>query len=216
MAGKPALVLPSALLPGLPLPPGVILRHNSIMATSKRFKHHSDDEIQAKKRCLIPKNTQKSNEKAYRAFKNYLEEVGETKDMLDLTVPELDAHLGKFWLALRKKDPNAGPKCVKINDIKEEDGEENENDLYYKATSLDGFRNGLKRFFKSQGKMFDIVKSPEFQQSHEDFNTAMKELKTIGKADVEHHVEIIDEGNIYITFFFMGQILKKVIAEEDS
>ena len=56
------------------------------------------DEIEAKQLKLENKNTQKNEQKAARAFRNYLVEQGlENTDFYTFTQAELDHHLNTLW-----------------------------------------------------------------------------------------------------------------------
>ena len=71
----------------------------------------------------------------------------------------------------------------------------------YKTSSLENFRYGLNRYLKAPPhlKTFDIIKDSDFLWSNESFKTAISELKTVGKGDVQHYpaIEECDLRKLY-------------------
>ena len=69
----------------------------------------------------------------------------------------------------------------------------------YKTSSLENFRYGLNRYLKAPPhlKTFDIIKDSLW--SNESFKTAISELKTAGKGDVQHYpaIEECDLRKLY-------------------
>ena len=98
----------------------------------KRFAQHTEQEIEEKQRALIPKNTSKANIKAARMLSAYLVEIGEPKQLLELSNKELDDHMYNFWFNARKQQQTQLQK-------------ENEDGSHYKASSLETMRHALKR-----------------------------------------------------------------------
>lgn len=128
----------------------------------QRFIHHSDEEMQEKQEKLQNSNTIANEKKAVRAFKAYLEEIGEENtDFFTYTEEELDRHLSKFYFSARK---------------------ENDGDMY-KISSLESLRYGLNRALKKYGHKFDITKREcsAFTKSIKAFEDAKLELKQCGK-----------------------------------
>ncbi len=68
----------------------------------RRFAQISPDEIEKKRKNIRPANTVRSNTYGVRQFQAYLSEVGEEKDILELSIEELDGYLANFWFCIRK------------------------------------------------------------------------------------------------------------------
>ena len=77
------------------------------MAASKqRFILLDDEQLAKKNDDLKNSNTEKSNRRADRAFRSFLQAMGrETNDCdyWDFTEESLDDYLAKFWFGARKK-----------------------------------------------------------------------------------------------------------------
>ena len=59
----------------------------------------------------------------------------------------------------------------------------------YKSLSSEGLRHGLNRVLQGppNNRNIDIIKDPEFRGANDIFKSAMQELKSAGKVEVEHH-----------------------------
>ena len=84
-------------------------------------------------------------------------------DFENFDVAILDSRLAEFWYGART---TKGTK--------------------YTSSSLENLRHGLSRYLRSPpyNKLYDIVKDPEFGESHEDLRGALRELKDEGKGSV--------------------------------
>ena len=140
-------------------------------SAQKHFTAFSDQEISEKQHKLENKNTLKNEEKATRAFRHYLSEIGQDNtDSFNYTKDELDYHLSKFWFSARTQQKGD----------------------YYSASSLETIQYGLNRALKRFGHQYDITKCEctSFTRSIEAFEDARKELKQLGKGRVKNHKEI--------------------------
>lgn len=131
----------------------------------------TDEQHKEKRKDLKNHNTEKADKKAEKVFIAWLQERGIHTDYWDLSVPELDDLLCKFYFEART--------------------EEGEN---YKTTSLGHLRYGLNRNLHKKGFEFDIVHGTEFKKSTNAFLDACKELKAIGKGDRKSYKEITPKG----------------------
>jgi len=147
------------------------------MAT-KRFASHTEAEILEKRANVVPKNTTKSNKKSANMLRAYLSEKEEEPDFENYTPSQLNSVLSRFYLDTRTSDGQM-----------------------YKTSSLENFRYGLNRYLKAPPhlKTFDIIKDSDFLSSNESFKTAISELKTVGKGDVQHYpaIEECDLRKLY-------------------
>ena len=160
----------------------------------KRFAHYSEEELKEKSESVQKKNTLKNEEKAERAFKSYLTEIGvKNTDFYTYTEAELDGHLAKFWFGPRKV-PKRGNKSTFMSDINDVEAVE---DNKYKVGSLYTMRHSLNRALKRYGHNFDITKkaSISFTKSIKAFEDAIAELKKEGKGFVRNTPEITQAGN---------------------
>ena len=152
---------------------------------AKRFAHFSEKELEEKALSVQKKNTLRNEEKAVRAFKEYLSEVEAPTDFFVFNEPELDSYLSKFWFCLRKKK--------KTN---------HDNSDHYRVSSMYTMRHSLNRALKRYGHEFDITKKSctSFTKSIKAFEDAIAELKKMGKGYVINYPEIPDSGNCYIFY----------------
>ena len=141
----------------------------------KRFKLLTDAELTDKQKQLQNKNSLKNEKKAEKAFKLYLEEVGEEdNNFYTYTEAHFDYHLAKFWFAARTEKGD-----------------------FYRVNSLENLRHSLNRALKRFGHAYDITK-PEcisFTKSIKAFKDAISEFKKSGKGYVENTKEITPQGN---------------------
>ena len=157
--------------------------------STKRFLVMDDDEIASKSKQAKNSNTDKSERRADKAFRKFLEALGYDENDTDywyFDEPTLDGCLAKFWFGARK-------------DIWGEEDESNDPDMknrLYSANSLKNFRYGLNRILKNKGHLYDIIekKTASFTRSRQAFADALKELKSEGKGEVHSYPEIDEEG----------------------
>ena len=141
-------------------------------AAKRRFANLSTDDIAEKRAKLTPRNTLKANGKAERALRNYLTETGVPDIKFEnLTAEMLAETLSTFYFNARTVDGQM-----------------------YKSSSLEGFRHGLNRFLQGppNNRNIDIIRDPQFRGANDAFESAMRELKSAGKGEVEHHPQISD------------------------
>ena len=181
---------------------------------SRRFEHHSRDEISEKKTSTTPKNTIKANLKAARAFRAYLEECNDHPDVCfeSFSAEKLNDALEGFWLGARKqKSDGETPGSIRAGTGG------GGKQAFYKASTLENLRHSLNRYLKSppNEKGFDIIKDKEFSASNESFKAALRELKDIGKGEISHHPEIaeIDLQKLYNNFESL-QVQDPVVLQE--
>lgn len=126
-------------------------------------------------------NTKKKTEFDMHLLKNYLEEIGETRDIEFIPVKELDVHFGNFLLNVRK--------------IK--DGSQ------YGAASVVGFVSSFNRHLRGKGIPYQVNKCLEFQYSAAVLKTktaqlravkVSKESKELSKPDIEKLFHIGELG----------------------
>lgn len=180
------------------------IAHSSKMAAnSRRFEHHSRDEISEKKTSSTPKNTIRANLKAARAFRAFLEESNDYSDDVcfeSFSADKLNGALEGFWLGARKQKSDGDAPAGSIRAGTGGNGKQ----AFYKASTLENLRHSLNRYLKSppNEKGFDIIKDREFSASNESFKAALRELKDIGKGEISHHPEIaeIDLQKLYNNF----------------
>ena len=115
----------------------------------------------------------------------------ENTDFWNYAEHDLDKYLAKFWFGARKNVPT--------EDSDTEDFEESDKDAkrrMYSASTLTNFQYGLNRVCKKNGHQHDIYakESTGFKKSKEAFADALKELKQEGKADINSHPEITEDG----------------------
>ena len=118
-------------------------------------------------------NTENSNKKAENAFITFLRfiNIENAENYYDFDLPILNGLLKQFWFDARKVDSSK-----------------------YRVSSLENFRHGLNRCLKAHGCKFDLIKSPEFQESSESYKNAVKELKIEGHGYVDETPEICGTG----------------------
>ena len=148
----------------------------------KRFAEYSAEDIAEKRRLLTPIATTKSENSAANNFRAYLKEKCFDTNFENFSKEELDKKLSKFYVEARTKD-----------------GE------LYKKTSLDAFRYGLNRYLKKTStSTFDLLKDPAFADSNDCFKVALKEIKSAGKAEIDHKPPLSesDRQKLYKSIFF--------------
>ena len=76
--------------------------------TTTKSVLYTDQQIKEKQEAGKNKNTTKTDERANRAFRNFLKDNGESNlDYWNYEEPELDSFLSRFWFGARK-DPYLG------------------------------------------------------------------------------------------------------------
>ena len=134
-----------------------------------------DDEIAAKSKKSKNINTDKSEKRADRAFRKFLEALGYAENNTEywfFDEPTLDNCLAKFWFGARK-------------DICEDNYNENDPDMkdrMYSANTLKNFRYGLNRILKSKGHLYDIIekKTCLFHKIETSFSGCIEGIKVRG------------------------------------
>ena len=166
---------------------------------AKRFLVINDDEFEEKTKRSKNNNTEKCEQRAHKAFVNFLMANGvdeNSTDYWNYTEPELDKYLARFWFGARK-------------DICEGD-EENYNsedpdmkDRMYKASSLRNFRYSINRILRSKGHLYDITSkhTTSFIKSQQAFVDAIKELKEEGLGNIKSYPEIEETGTFVSQYF---------------
>ena len=141
-------------------------------ATKRCFANLSTDDIAEKRAKLTPHNTMKANKEAERVLRNCLTENG-TPDINfeNFTAEMLADTLSTFYFNARAVDGQM-----------------------YKSLSLEGLRHGLNRVLQGppNNRNINIIKDQEFRGANDIFKSAMRELKSAGKGEVEHHPLISD------------------------
>ena len=68
----------------------------------------------------------------------------------------------------------------------------NDDEGFYKASTLESLRYCLNRYLKSppHDKQYDIIKDKEFKASNVSFKAALHEMNDIGMGSISHHPEI--------------------------
>ena len=138
------------------------------MASRKRHKQYSEEDLKRKKLEVTLAGTLKCDAKWNRVFHEYLRE----KDYANTeywTYPEdeLDTILSKFWFEVRSTNVD-----------------ENGEFEHYSLTSLRSLRNGLTRELGKHNRNIDLTTDPMFKKSQMAFKDASKELKKIGKGKI--------------------------------
>lgn len=103
-------------------------------------------------------STKRKTESDMHLLRDYLEEVGETRDIELIPVKELDVHFGNFLLNVRK--------------IK--DGSQ------YGPSTMVGFMSSFNRYLRSKGISYQVNKNVEFQYSSVALRTKLSQLKALG------------------------------------
>ena len=162
--------------------------------SKQRFVLMNDSDLERKNESQKNGNTEKSNRRADRAFRTFLEAMGrETNDCdyWDFTEESLDDYLAKFWFGARKN----------VQDDSEEESQETEDPelkcRMYKANSLKNYRYALNRILKKKRNIDITLKdNKNFTKSQEAFANVMRELKTEGKAESTMKYEITEQGEL--------------------
>ena len=164
------------------------------MASKKnRFVLLDDKALEKKNDEQKNINTEKSNRRADRAFRSFLEAMGrETNDCdyWDFTEESLDDYLAKFWFGVRKDVSDD-----EDEENTEEDSQEGSKLRMYSANSLKNYRYALNRIIKNK-RQIDITakENKNFTKSQAAFANAIKELKSEGKGEQKVKFEITEAG----------------------
>ena len=158
----------------------------------KCFEHFSDEEIKKKRKETTPKATIKNNEKWDRVFRAYLEESeAQTTEYWYYPDEELDLILSRFWFDVRtQKQPLNEEEKIQILS--------KNGDPYphqYIIACLRNLRNSLSRCLAERGKNINLTTDENFRLSQKSFKDACKELKQLGKGNVNSCPEISHSGN---------------------
>ena len=163
------------------------------MASKQRFVLLDDNQLQRKNDDQKNYNTEKSNRRADRAFRSFLQAMGRATndcDYWDFTEESLDDYLAKFWFGARKS--------VEDDENDEESQESNADDTktrMYSANSIKNYRYALNRIIKDK-RQIDITSktNSKFSKSQLAFANAIKELKKEGKGEQKIKYEITEAG----------------------
>ena len=162
----------------------------------------SDDQIKQKQQAGKNLNTTKTEERADRAFRNFLSQCGEVNlDYWRYEEPELDNYLSKFWFGARKNPES---------DYESDNDDPERQNLMYSANTMKSFRYSLTRILKQKGHEYDIMNknSLSFKRSQQAFMDSQKELKALGKAQIHSAPEISEEGKPLLIAFVTDSSLK--------
>ena len=161
--------------------------------TTTKSVLYTDQQIKEKQEAGKNKNTTKTDERANRAFRNFLKDNGESNlDYWNYEEPELDSFLSRFWFGARK-DPN--------DDYVSDNEDPDRKSLMYSANTIRSFRYALNRILKSKGHEYDIMhkNSLSFKRSQQAYLDCQKELKALGKAEIHSAPEISEDG-LYVSY----------------
>lgn len=146
-----------------------------------RFEQISDIDtygiIEREKNC----NTKKATEGHLRLFTEWLKSNQELRKPEDILPSELDMHLAKFFLSIRKTKSGK------------------ENDRQYEPDTLSAIHSSIQRHLSSVKYAGDIKKDKEFAHSRNVITAKKKELKKLGKGNKTNASEpfTADELNIF-------------------
>ena len=129
------------------------------MSKRKRFIILDDEQLAKKSKEQVNKNTEKSDKRADRAFRNFLVACGRAEndcDYWDFTPESLDDYLAKFWFGARKY-VNGQSDEEESQEVDENNPDANEKSRMYSANSLKNYRYALNRLIKKYGSGMDIV-----------------------------------------------------------
>ena len=161
----------------------------------KHFLVWTDEDLDDKTKKSKNDNTLKCEQRADKAFRNFLVANGCDQNELDYRTfiePTLDKYLSKFRFYARKSNFTDDEESIHDEDpvLKQQ---------FYKANSLRNFRYSLNQMLKTKGHLYDITDkhTASFQKSQQAFFDAVKELKVHGKADVESYPEIEETGKSF-------------------
>ena len=113
-------------------------------------------------------NTKKATEGHLRLFTNWLRANNEMRTPEKIVPMELDMHLAKFFLSIRKETTDKSNK---------------ENDRQYEPDTLSAIHSSIQRHLSSNGYAGDIKKDKEFVHSRNVIAAKKKELKKLGKGN---------------------------------
>ena len=146
------------------------------MSGKKRFLILSDEELEIKSKAQKNVNTDKSEKRADKAFRNFLIPCGREEndcDYWDFTEESLDDYLAKFWFGARKSI------IVDIDEDEDEQDKEKKNRLY-SANTLKNYRYTLGRLIRrnssAKGKDIMVKDANCFPKSQQAFEDALKEF----------------------------------------
>ena len=120
---------------------------------SKRFLVLTDEDLDDKTKKSQNDNTLKCEQRADKAFRNFLVANGCDQNELDywnFTEPTLDKYLSKFRFSARKSN---------FTDDEESTHDEDPElrQQFYKVNSLKNFRYSLNQILKMKGHLYDIT-----------------------------------------------------------
>ena len=148
------------------------------MASARRHKSFTDEEIVKKRNESTPQSTLKCDKKWTKVFREYLMEKDcQNTEFWTYPEDELDSVLAKFWFEVRSNQRD-----------------QNGDFIPYSLTSLRGLRNALTRELVKHNRNIDLTSDPKFKKSQTAFKDASKELKRIGKGVIHSYPEIEHAG----------------------
>ena len=149
--------------------------------TKKRtFIEVNDEYVKEAHQAVQNKNSKKGEKSAETAFTQYLETVKcDRNDSWNFLSTELNAHLSKFWFAVRQAELDPETLLPKK----------------YKVQSLKTLRYSLNRVCKERSLKHNIIFGPDFTESQVAFDNACKQLKAEGYGYVIPTKEITPQGN---------------------
>lgn len=103
-------------------------------------------------------NTTKKTKADLNVFRRWCHEVKEERDILDISVPDLDKILSHFFVKVKKAD-----------------GSE------YEPDTLSSYQRSIDRYIRENGKLYSILTDREFQTSRDSLEAKRKELRRAGK-----------------------------------
>ncbi|XP_071496853.1 uncharacterized protein [Diadema antillarum] len=133
-------------------------------ADQPRFDLLTEDELQEFINSSDSANTKKQIRYGVSVFTDFCQQI--KTDFENVTNPELDVLLSKFYAGARNK-----------------------KGAHYSAKSMQGIRFALQRHFMVS-RNIDIIKAKEFSLSNKTFKALLGKLKACGKGSVKHHPPI--------------------------
>ncbi|XP_031572245.1 uncharacterized protein LOC116306345 [Actinia tenebrosa] len=107
--------------------------------------------------------TKKQTRWSLKAFGDWCDEKGISKNTAEMTDEELDGHLYRFYAEARSKAGQG-----------------------YSRSTLLGFRNAMERHLASEGRYVSITKNPSFHKSNKMLESKLKSLRRENKEKVQH------------------------------
>ena len=167
-------------------------------SAKKRFLVLSDDDLLVKTKQQKNVNTDKSEKRADKAFRNFLIACGREEhdcDYWDFTEESLDDYLAKFWFGARKTI------VVEVEEDDEVEDKEMKGRLY-SANTLKNYRYALGRLIRrnssTKGKDIMVKDANCFPKSQQAFADALKELKKMEKEKVSKKKRFLSKVCLFV------------------